>query len=98
MVAQFWWDRKGLEEGTMKISKILPVAAAFLVLAWPVATPAQTGDDAAAKNAKQARAKLDAMVQALGGHAWLDMKNQLRQGAIAAFFHSTPDAGTTEYL
>ena len=39
----------------MKISKILPVAAAFLVLAWPVATPAQTGDDAAAKNAKQAK-------------------------------------------
>ena len=80
----------------MKISNILPVAAAFLMLAWPVATPAQTGDDAAAKNAKQARAKLDAMVQALGGQAWLDMKNQVREGAIAAFFHGNPDAGTTD--
>jgi hypothetical protein len=37
------------------------------------------------------------MVQALGGQAWLNMKNQMRQGHIAAFFHGQPDAGTTEY-
>jgi hypothetical protein len=37
------------------------------------------------------------MVQALGGQAWLDMKNQEREGFIAAFFHGNPDAGTTLY-
>jgi hypothetical protein len=58
---------------------------------------AQNGDDAAAKNAQQARAALDRMVQALGGQAWLDMKNQEREGFIAAFFHGNPDAGTTLY-
>jgi hypothetical protein len=37
------------------------------------------------------------MVQALGGQAWLNMKNQVREGHIAAFFHGVPDTGTTEY-
>lgn len=55
--------------------------------------PAQ--DDAAQKNADKARAALDAMVKALGGQAWLDMKNQLLQGQIAAFFQGRPDLGTT---
>ena len=45
----------------------------------------------AQKNAKQARAALDAMVQALGGQAWLNMKNMERQGQVAAFFHGKPD-------
>jgi hypothetical protein len=77
------------------------------MLAWPLAAvaasepaqvgAAQNGDDAAAKNAQQARAALDRMVQALGGQAWLDMKNQEREGFIAAFFHGNPDAGTTLY-
>ncbi|HEV2487071.1 MAG TPA: hypothetical protein VGT08_16200 [Terracidiphilus sp.] len=82
----------------MKISRILPVATALLMLALPVTTRTQTGDDAAAKNARQARAKLDAMVQALGGQAWLDLKNQVREGSIAAFFQGNPDAGTTDYF
>jgi hypothetical protein len=56
---------------------------------------AQTADEA--KNAKQARVVLDAMVQALGGPAWLDMRCQLRQGHVAAFFHGKPSGGTTDY-
>jgi len=91
----------------MRITRVLHVAAAALMLAWPFAVPAtsepahggagQNGDDAAAKNAQQARAALDRMVQALGGQAWLDMKNQEREGFIAAFFHGNPDPGTTLY-
>ena len=53
-------------------------------------------DDEAAKNAKQARAVLDAMVQALGGDAWLNLKNREQHGHVAAFFRGTPDPGTTE--
>ena len=95
----------------MKINRVLHGSAAHVLTALMLALPlaaaaasepaqvgaAQNGDDAAAKNAQQARAALDRMVQALGGQAWLDMKNQEREGFIAAFFHGNPDAGTTLY-
>jgi hypothetical protein len=68
------------------------------MLALPLAARAQTTDDIAAKNAKQARAILDAMVQALGGQAWLGIKNVEREGSGAAFYHGNPDVGTTQYF
>jgi hypothetical protein len=70
---------------------------ALVVLAMPPATRTQTQDDAGEKNAKQARAALDAMVKALGGDQWLNMKNVVREGHIAAFFHGQPDVGTTKF-
>jgi hypothetical protein len=76
---------------------VLPLTLAVLALFAPLAGRTQTADDAGAKNARQARAALDAMVQALGGPAWLNMKNQMRQGHLAAFFHGKPSGGTTEY-
>jgi len=63
----------------------------------PLVTPTQSAEDIGAKNAQQARAALDKMVQALGGPAWLAMKNQERHGHIAAFFHGQPDLGTTDF-
>ena len=53
--------------------------------------PAQAMDVTGEKNAAQARAALDAMVKALGGDAWLNLKNVVREGHIAAFFHGEPD-------
>jgi hypothetical protein len=84
----------------------LAVGLALMGLAMPLglraqadtATPkmsAQVTDDAGTKNAAQARTVLDAMVKALGGDAWLNMKNMEREGHIAAFFHGNPDLGTT---
>ena len=81
----------------MKVTGVLSVAVAMLMLSWPHAIRAQAADDDAAKNAKQARDALDRMVQALGGQAWLNLKNQEREGYIAAFFHGNPDLGTTQY-
>jgi hypothetical protein len=75
--------------------RVLPLALAVLIMAWPLTMQTQTADEV--KNAKQARAALDAMVQALGGQAWLTMKNSMRQGQTAAFFHGKPSGGTTEY-
>lgn len=102
MAARCWWDEIGSEETRMKITRVLAVAMAGLMLAWPLApksqTATQTAEDEAAKNAAQARKALDAMVQALGGQAWLNMKNQFREGQIAAFYHGVPDPGTTEYF
>jgi hypothetical protein len=77
--------------------RVLPLVLAVLMAVWPQQIRTQTTDDASAKNAKQARAALDAMVQALGGQAWLTMKNQMREGHIGAFFHGNPDPGTTQY-
>jgi hypothetical protein len=79
------------------LSYIVGVAAlAAILLAAPQFTHTQTVDDDAAKNAQKARAALNSMVQALGGQAWLDMKNEMQQGHVAAFFHSQPDLGTTD--
>ena len=76
---------------------VLPVVLAALMLATPPTTRTQAADEAGAKNAQKARAALDAMVQALGGPAWLNMKNQMREGHVAAFFQGTPSGETTEY-
>lgn len=69
----------------------------------PPTTPAatqgagQTEGPVATKNAEQARATLDAMVKALGGQAWLNIKNSERDGHLAAFFHGNPDLGTEQF-
>ena len=76
--------------------RAFPVLLTLLLVVLPLST--QTSDDISTKKAKQARAVLDAMVQALGGDAWLNMKNQERQGQVAAFFHGKPSGGTTEYF
>jgi hypothetical protein len=76
--------------------RVFPVVLALFLMASPLST--QTTDDGGAKNAKQARACLDAMVEALGGQAWLNIKNLERQGQVAAFFHGKPSGGTTEYF
>ena len=68
------------------------LAAAVLVL---VSVTSQAQSDEAQKNAVKARAELDAMVKALGGDAWLNQKNQMLRGKIAAFFQGRPDLGTT---
>lgn len=77
--------------------RFLPVAVAMLMLAVAPAIRPQTADDSGDKNAKQARAAMDAMVKAMGGDAWLNMKNFMRQGHAAAFDHGQPDEGTTDY-
>jgi hypothetical protein len=84
--------------------RVFTLALAVLMLASPLTTQTQSPpqssppsppDDAAAKNAQKARAALDAMVQALGGPAWLNLKNSMRQGQVAAFYLGKPSGGTT---
>jgi hypothetical protein len=76
--------------------KFLPVVLAMIFPLAPFVASAQAAGDEAQKNALEARQTLDAMVKALGGQAWLEMKNQMRQGHVAAFFQGNPDLGTTE--
>ena len=90
-----------------RIGKLLAVGLVAAGLSMPLGLRAQATDNAGAasasamgsspadKNAAKARAALDAMVKALGGDAWLNMKNMERQGHIAAFYHGNPELGTT---
>jgi hypothetical protein len=85
--------------------KISAVGLVGVVLAVPLGMRAQSTDGkpadaqpamdpAADKNAAKARAALDAMVKALGGDAWLNLKNTVREGHMAAFHRGDPDPGT----
>ena len=77
----------------------MPGALVLLLLFTPLKPRTQNAQNAdeSQKNAQQARVVLDAMVQALGGEPWLRMKNQLREGQVAAFFQGRPSGGTTKY-
>ena len=85
-------------KGMRAMRRVLPWALAGLLLAAPAITRSQiSGDQDAVKNADQAKAALDAMVQAMGGQAWLNIKNVETDGHFAAFFHGNPDLGTQRY-
>ena len=82
-----------------------PLVSASQIDNGPASTPSatQSADQAgqgseATKNAQQARAALNAMVQALGGQAWLNIKNSEKDGHFAAFFHGNPDLGTEQFF
>jgi len=81
----------------VRAHKVRAMVLIALMLVTPLAARTQAPEDAAAKNARQARTALDAMVQALGGEAWLTMKNQTRQGRVAAFYQGKPSGATTLY-
>lgn len=54
-------------------------------------------DAAAQQNSQQARAAIDAMIQALGGEKWLTMKNRVWAGRTSGFYHGNPTGGITDY-
>jgi hypothetical protein len=78
--------------------KFLPfvLAACLFIVSKTIPAQSQGGDQDAAKNAAQAHAALDAMVQALGGQLWLNINNMERDGHVAAFFHGNPNVGTEQ--
>ena len=75
-------------------SLLIALAGGLLLAVFPEGR-AQSADDAA-KNAQKARTTLEAMIKALGGDAWLNLKNSVEEGHVAAFYHGQPDLGTTE--
>jgi hypothetical protein len=79
---------------TMKMRMVLAMTL-MVVLLVPRVARAQGADDAA-QNAEQARAVLNAMVKAMGGDAWLNIRNVMQKGHVAAFFHGQPNLGTTD--
>ena len=78
----------------MRTLCLILLAVAFVM---PPSAKAAQQDDATAKNAQQARGALDSMVKALGGDAWLNVKNREYDGRTAAFYHGKPSGATAEY-
>jgi len=75
--------------------KTLATTALLLTLITPFAINAQDAD--ARANSQKARAALDAMVRALGGDAWLNMKDVTLQGRTSGFFQGKPTGEITDY-
>jgi hypothetical protein len=80
----------------MRIFRLVAPGILLLAVGVSATLHAQAPEDEAARNARKARAALDAMVQALGGEAWLTVKNRFQHGHAAGFFHGDPDLGTLE--
>jgi hypothetical protein len=80
----------------MRVFRFVVLGVFFLAAGVSVPLRAQAPEDEAAKNAEKARTALDAMVQALGGPVWLNMKNRYQHGHAAGFYHGDPDVGTLE--
>ena len=92
-----------------RMGKVLTTALVLLMM--PHGAQTQAGDQEAAKNAQQARAALNAMVQALGGQAWSTCRTicarvTLRRFSIALptwerrkyfEYHQWPDHDQIEY-
>jgi hypothetical protein len=75
--------------------KGLTLALAALLMAAPLASRAQSASGAGEENTRQARVALEAMIGALGGPAWLTMKNQMREERVAAFCLGVPRLART---
>ena len=79
--------------------RILVALLGTAVLAAPFAVHTQTPQpgspaiDDAALNTAHARSALEAMIKAMGGDAWLNLKNTEREGHIAGFYKGNPDPG-----
>jgi hypothetical protein len=71
------------------------LALALLILLLSVSARAQAHAPAADPSAQKARAALEAMVKALGGESWLNLKNQMFAGHSASFYQGKPNLGTT---
>lgn len=78
---------------------MLKLAPAFLAFWMAVVQPASFApqQDDTAKNTQQAHAALDAMVKALGGDAWLNMKSREYHGRSAGFYQGKPSGAVVEY-
>jgi hypothetical protein len=79
--------------------KLVQALLAVFMIAMVGTSPAtlHAQQDDSAKNAQQARTALDAMVKALGGDAWLNMKNRMYEGRTASFYRGKPSGATSEY-
>lgn len=71
---------------------------AAAVFANGPAAHADDGEASAQQNDHKARAVLDAMVEALGGNAWLTMDNRVYEGRRSGFYRGDPTGAIVDYF
>ena len=76
----------------------MPVALAVMMLAAPLTRSGRKPPKMPARRTPNKRARRwTPWCRHWAAQAWLNMKNQMREGHVAAFFHGKPSGGTTEY-
>src|ERR1700744_1893317 len=70
---------------------------ACLLIIMATLSPLGAQDPEAAANQKKARATLDAMVGALGGHVWLTLTSSMQQARTSGFSLGKPTGMTAEF-
>ncbi|HEY0760201.1 MAG TPA: hypothetical protein VGD59_13195 [Acidisarcina sp.] len=78
-----------------RIAGIALLLAGIGVLCPLASAQAQDADVKA--NSDKARATLNAMVRALGGDAWLNLKDMSLEGRTSAFYQGTPTGDITDF-
>jgi hypothetical protein len=63
----------------------------LLLIAGTLRPALAQGDDA---NQKKARAKIDAMIAAMGGPQWISLVSQMQEGRTSAFYQGKPTGAT----
>lgn len=76
--------------------RIWKVAAAILLMCG--IGHAQEIDPQVKENSAKARMALDGMVQALGGDAWLKLKNHIYEGRTSGFYRGDPTGAVSDYI
>ncbi|MGB7189255.1 MAG: hypothetical protein WBD10_03910 [Acidobacteriaceae bacterium] len=78
----------------MKKLSALPVLLFALFFAACAMAQAPQSPDA---NTQKARARLQAMVAALGGQRWLSLQNIYTEGRVSGFYHGKPTGAITNF-
>lgn len=78
----------------MKKLTALPALLLTLFLAVCAMAQAPQSPDA---NSQKARAKLQAMIAALGGQRWLSLQNIYTEGRVSGFYHGKPTGAITNF-
>jgi hypothetical protein len=98
------------EEAGMMLERLLrrvSVSRGRIMFSWLMLTvlllagssaSADDFDAATRQNQLKARQVLDAMVQALGGEAWLTMQNRLYEGRRSGFYRGNPTGAIVDYF
>jgi len=80
-----------------RMPRLKSLAAIALIATVPLVASAQSQDALAKANEQKARAALAAMVQALGGDAWLNIKDVTLEGRTSGFYQGTPTGEITDF-
>jgi hypothetical protein len=70
--------------------KKLPILLLVLVICVASGVASAQAPQSPNANSQTARAKLEAMVAALGGQRWLSLQNSYTEGRVSGFYHGKP--------